>query len=581
MSKKNQQRKIDQKANIRNIHGNVYPEWVPPAFPLKVLFVASFFLSGLFYDWLSCLVSLYLLIYLFYCFLKGRNLKLMYTPSFFAALVLVIFFGLASFWGIDRGMAPFGFVKFMPVPLFLLSVFQLKDKSRRSLLELLPHAGAVMTLLSFLLGLIPFLNSFFFVNNRLGGFMQYPNTFGLFLLLGIAVLVTSEEWSIKKSICLLILLGGILLSGSRTVFVLLIMLAVYCIFRLKDKRIRLTMAIAPILLIAAAAIYVLITSNTSLISRYLTAPLSSSTFLGRLLYFKDVLPVIASHPLGLGYLGYYFMQGSFQTGVYSVQNIHNELLQVLLDVGWIPAVFLIFATAQGLRCGDRRSRLLLILITAHSMFDFDFQFISIAFLFFMVMEPKEMSRCIIIKRKALVSGLAVILGCVSLYFGIASGLYFMGQISKCIALYPGHTNAWIARLTDAEEPEEMERIADHILHLNSSVSLAYTAKARAAYAAGDFSSMITYKQEAIRLSKYSLEEYLDYFDMLYIGVYLYESNGDSYSADYCAMALLDIPEMLREVEESTDSIGWKIYDKPDLTLPVEYQEKLNTLDRER
>ena len=43
---------------------------------------------------------------------------------------------------------------------------------------------------------------------------------------------------------------------------------------------------------------------------------------------------------------YYYLQGSFQTGVYSVLNIHNELMQVLLDVGWIPAALMVMAVVK-------------------------------------------------------------------------------------------------------------------------------------------------------------------------------------------------------------------------------------------
>ena len=71
--------------------------------------------------------------------------------------------------------------------------------------------------------------------------------------------------------------------------------------------------------------------------------LNESTFIGRIIYFKYGLRLIAKNPFGLGYLGFYYTEQFNQTAVYSVRYIHNELLQLLLDIGWLPAAF--FAAA--------------------------------------------------------------------------------------------------------------------------------------------------------------------------------------------------------------------------------------------
>lgn len=52
------------------------------------------------------------------------------------------------------------------------------------------------------------------------------------------------------------------------------------------------------------------TGNMQSIGRYLTISLSSSTFLGGLLYVKDAVIPILTNPLGLGYQGYGYEQGS-------------------------------------------------------------------------------------------------------------------------------------------------------------------------------------------------------------------------------------------------------------------------------
>jgi hypothetical protein len=164
------------------------------------------------------------------------------------------------------------------------------------------------------------------------------------------------------------------------------------------------------------------------------------------------------------------------------------------------------------------------------------------------------------------------LGCVCLYFGLASGLYSAHAYQAAAAVYPGYTSAWLKLLPQAEDAESMDAVADEILVRNSSCSLAYSAKARAAYAAGDFGSMIEYKEQAIALAKYSQAEYLDYLDMLAVGVQLYTANGDTASADYCRQRICAVPEAMDQVLENTSALGWKIDDLPSLTLPESYQQ---------
>lgn len=122
-----------------------------------------------------------------------------------------------------------------------------------------------------------------------------------------------------------------------------------------------------------------ITGNQDTIGRFLTISLESSTLMGRLLYYRDVLPVILKHPFGLGYMGYYYAQGGFQTGVYATKFVHNELLQFAVDVGWIPTLLFAFALLRRLlaRKTPAMQRMLLFAICAHSMLDFDLQFLSI------------------------------------------------------------------------------------------------------------------------------------------------------------------------------------------------------------
>ena len=173
---------------------------------------------------------------------------------------------------------------------------------------------------------------------------------------------------------------------------------------------------------------------------------------------------------------------------------------------------------------------------------------------------------------------AISIGCVSLYFGVGSALSYLKMYTEAVAVYPGNTDAWMKLLVGVQDVEDMERIADNILKLNPNNALANSAKARVEYSNGDFGNMIVYKQRAINYSKYSLEEYLDYFDMLYVGYQLYLKYGDVESAEQCRQCMLAIPDMMKEVLTETDPLAYKNNDKPELELPEEYKEVLRTLE---
>lgn len=541
--------------------------------PIRVFLVVSAVLVGLYFEFLSCAASVFLIYHLWYLARKRGRLKIPIGISFVALTVMVAFYGLSVLWAVDKGLAILGFVKYLPLPLFLLNVVQFEEDQRKILLTDMPWIGAGITAAAWVFSVIPSTASFVLVNGRLSGSFQYPNTFALYLLLGVLILTACGRWNWKRVLCMLLLLCGIVLSGSRTVLVLLLVAFLVQIVLEKNKKIRRIFILSAIVFVAFVVIYALVSGDRIAAGRGLTISLSSSTFLGRFLYYKDALPVILRHPFGLGYLGYYYLQGSFQTGVYSVMNVHNDFLQLLLDVGWIPAILILWAFIRSFLKGDRMKRMVLLFMAAHCMFDFDMQFPVIGFAAVLAMDVDsgKVSFC---DCKWYCSLLFLLLGAVSVYFGIASGCYCFKQYEAAVRVYPAYTAAWQELLPESESVEELESIADRILKYSDSVSLAHTAKARCAYSRGDFEQVILHKEKAIALSRYTLAEYLDYFEMLYTGMLRYQEYGDNASVAVCREKLLTIPEMMDSVLADSSGLAWKIDEKPALELPVEYEQLL-------
>ena len=539
---------------------------------LEWLLLLCPFLFGCFFPWGSAAVSLVLTVLLLLLLRRGLLCRTCSAPFLTAAAIIIFHLG-GMLWGTDRGMALIGAVQFLPLPLFVLLLEQYPPDQRMGLLRRMPYAASAMVILSFLLSRIPLLESWFLVAGRQAGFFQYPNTYAVYLLFALVLVLFGSPLRFGRLPWLGLLSLGIMLSGSRIVFFLL--MAVFLVFLIREKSGKARLSV---LGIAGAAVlgslsYVLITGNRESIGRFLTSSFTASEFVGRILYARDVIPVILRHPLGIGYTGFHWLQGSFQTGVYSTQHVHNEFLQLLLDVGWIPAALFLWALWKSFRSreGGFLRKLLLAVLLLHCLLDFDTQFTSVALLLFLVLdaEPQAQKLSSAGVRRRLFAGLFAASGLISVWLGTASFLFYLGHSSSALRLYPGYTAAMIDLLSDAPEAD-LGPLADRILRQNQSVALAHDAKARTLFSAGSFSGMREHKLEAIRLAKYQKAEYLDYFDMLIYSYHIYQENGDSASADRCLALIQEIPAMLEDADAQTSRLGRMIDEQPHLTLPPPY-----------
>ena len=357
---------------------------------LEWLLLLCPFLFGCFFSWASAAVSVILLLLLLLLLRRGLLCSTRSAP-FLAAASIVLFHLGGIFWGTDRGMALIGAVQFLPLPLFVLLLEQYTPEQRMGLLRRMPYAASAMAVLSFLLSRLPFFKDWLLVAGRQAGFFQYPNTYAIYLLFALVLVLFGPPLRFGRLPWLIFLIFGIILSGSRIVFFLL--LAVFLVFLFKEKsgkaRLNVLLIIVPVLL--GSILYALLTGSRESIGRFLTTSFTASEFVGRLLYARDAVPVILRHPLGLGYTGYRCLQGSFQTGVYSVQHVHNEFLQLLLDVGWVPAGLFLWALrpSLGSREGGFCRKMLLSVLLLHCLLDFDTQFVSVALLLFLALDGPE------------------------------------------------------------------------------------------------------------------------------------------------------------------------------------------------
>ncbi len=541
---------------------------------LRVIFAASFILVGLYYELAACAISLALMGLLLWLQRVQKGLSLRWNTAMAAVCLLWLFYLLSSLWGVDTGLSLWGSVKYLPVPLFGLCLTQTDRVGRGRLLSDIPWLGAGMMLLTFVLQYVPALNRSLSVNGRLAGFFQYPNTFACFLLLGIVILLlekTDRRAAWLPPVCGAVLLFGLLQAGSRTVYLMTIPAVVACLAVRRNWKLVLLATVSGVCGVLLSFLSETL-GGMGAADRLVSISAHASTLLGRLLYWKDALPIIETHPFGLGYLGYYLMQGSFQTGVYSVRWVHNDLLQLLLDVGWIPAAVAVSAVIRALcaRGNTALRRSVLLVLVAHCMMDFDLEFVSMYFVLLLCLEWEEGKKGRVRLPDGVCLTLVALTVTAGLFFGLTSTLTYVGRHDAASAVYPWNTLSNAKLLTETEDMDELELLADRILAQDDSVALAWDAKALAAYSQGDFGTYITFKRQAIQRNPYSLDEYVDYFEKLTVGVTLYVQAGDAASAKVCLEEIQAIQTMLDEVKERTDPLAWQLDDTPELAMPEEY-----------
>lgn len=547
-----------------------------------IIFFISILLIGGFNEFVACILSLILTGYLFLKLKKTKRLSIKINTLSVSIGLICLMYGITVLWSVDRGMAFIGFLKFLPLLLFLITVWQ----SEKINFEIwLPYFSAIMVLISTLGMHIPFTASFFSVANRLAGFFQYPNTFALFLLVSELILIKKDKLHICDYVCLAILIFGLLYTGSRTAFIIAVVANLAMIvykFKQSSKRKTFFIAISVFIGVCVATFLTIFILNPDILTRYLSIKLTESTFVGRILYWVDALPLLLKYPFGMGYLGYNYIQGTVQTGWYSVRFVHNDFLQLCLDVGITPTVFFIFAVAKSIfkKGTPFYKRIVVISICAHSFFDFDLQFLSVFFMLLLLLDHSSGKTVIFKKDKRALNCILVFLFVINAYMGTHLTLAYFNQNKTADAIYPYNTDVKIAMLEVESDLAQANAIADRILNQNTVSPIPYSVKAKYYYSIGDFNSLISTKRTIFNLDPFEYTEYEEYCQMLINGISLYQKTGDTESIKYCQQELVSIKNTLEQNISSLSALGAKIDDQPQSQLPEEILYYIAEIEKE-
>lgn len=539
-------------------------------FAISIIVISiSLIIAGGYFVYVSAFLDIVLIFTLLICIYKNRKVMLSTDIYGYFIFSIVSMYFICSVWAIDSGMAIMGGVKFLPVFLFFLLIQQLESECVKKIISFIPIIISIITVITGVMMKTSLFSRYVTVNGGLAGTFQYPNTYAVTLLISIIII----SFQIKEGkhdwinyLMLFICMCGIWLSQSRAVIGLMGIYACFFMFSYirKNKSVYLfSLGVFFLLFIVAIIGVIYFFRNSTL-----------STLWGRLLYYYDAIKIILMHPFGMGYYGYFYVQGSAQTGVYSIVNVHNELLQLMLDIGIAPLVFggvvlyKYYRESQNSLLG----KTIILMSLLHAIIDYDYQFIS-SLLIIVLFINTERKRGIYIhgygKVIASICGIFMILGIAKV--GISDTFYICGEYQKAIDWYGGNTVAKEMILKNEDNFEEQVKMANEILSENIYVSAAYEVKEREAFSKGQFDNLIINGKKSFIYDAYNIELYEEYLILLSEYAKKYIKDGDKESAAFCLEYMKEVPEYIKELEQKTSFFAWKIRDLPQTSLSDSYK----------
>lgn len=528
-------------------------------------------LWGGIYDFVAAAYGTVFLIAIFLLYRTDHKLDI---PLNIASVGLFVIFAgmcLSALLAKDHGIAVLGCIRAAALCSFWVLWCNLKEQTKTIVWNVLPEIMAVITAISMLLYFIPQIRKYLYSAGRLGGVFQYSNTYALLLLTGLMLLVYRDEKKKTNYIETAILLSGIIWCGSRSVFVLMILAAVFLFL---GKKINAKTA----LIMLAVIIVAVIAAGLGLgldVQRLLRLTLNSSTLNGRILYWYDAVKMIVKNPLGLGYMGYFFMQPQFQTGNYVTKYVHNDILQLALDAGIVVAVLFVIVIIKNIFSKKNRTekRIILAVIVLHSLFDFDLQYLFMFCLLIMCLDTESDRKICIDKICALTIPTAAALA--SVYFMAALFFEYEGSAKVSLALYPYNTFALETEMYSHDSKGDAEKV----IRLNGMLPSAYEQAVSEKIDEWEYEQAEKYLSKMVKYAGY--DSYYYNQAVYYYSMCLEQAvrQNDMENAKTILEDIKNVPNIIKEKEQSASKFAYRINDKPKIELQDDIEDYIEKMSQ--
>ena len=546
---------MGQKKNILNVF-------------LVILGIMLPFACGMYEEYSGAIVSAILSIGIIGIWLKKKTISLEWNTGLILSGIFLLAYSVSVIYAIDAGMALTGIFKFLWIFLFLIIIQQTDFPVKKSIFQYLPYVGFTICILGFIAYGVPQIYEKLYIDEHLHGGFQNEHTFAMFLLICLVLVCAKEKITQESFMMMAVLLAGIFLTGSQSVFLFTLFVIMFILIKYQNRKLWFVF-----LIVFALLCWMIYTKwNIYKLWDQMIEALFNEVVQGELLYIQDALPLLVKHPFGLGYSGYSYMQGIVQTGRYTVEYIGHNILQTILDIGWIPALCYVASVVKTCmaKTGLLEEKVILVLIVIHGFIEYNF-ICSIMFgIVCMIMTKASWKGEWLEQRHAISWKVGIIptilLTGISFYFSVPLLACHYGNFDLAAKWYPLYTEANLKILEKETDLAKQESLANLIIKQNDTCVLPYSVKAELAYHQKDYEKVMDYQKEAIRRDCFLYQRYVDYAYMLYDGLLYYKEKEDKKHYEQCLEEIEKIPIYMEEAESKVSELGAALENKVDLMI---------------
>ncbi len=265
-------------------------------------------------------------------------------------------------------------------------------------------------------------------------------------------------------------------------------------------------------------------------------------------------------------MGYSYKVYEVQTGMYYTKFVHNDYLQMALDIGIIPLIIFLVIVVKSLisKQNIKLNKIIIIAIMSHMFMEFDLQFMIIFYILILCLDEKNY-KTYEIKQSITLDTIIFIIFFIFSYYSFA---YFMNYIGKnnITNNMINSTEAKISLMIDTKNLDNAKKIADEILKKNKYVYQAYNINSLYYLQKKEFDKMIENKKKDIALDKYNSKVYEEYVYMLSEVLQYYAKLENTEMIEKYCNYILEVKNIIETVKSNTSNLAKKLQDSSEIVL---------------
>jgi len=246
-----------------------------------------------------------------------------------------------------------------------------------------------------------------------------------------------------------------------------------------------------------------------------------------------------------------------------------------MDNGMAAAISVIILVGYGLysKKNSKRNKLVLLVLVLHSLFDFDFEFMVMACIFVMCL-PIEGKQKEIPSR--LVGGVIGAAGCICVYFSVALGADYFGNVNLSLAMYPYNTMARKELLS--MKSDVSYQAAERIIKENGMIAEAWEVRLQQAVEENNYETALDAENQMLKCAGYDLYYYNQAVLCLSHVLDTALRDGDLENGQLILAEIQNIPDKIAQLKKRTSDRAWKLYEKPSFELDENIQNYIQKLE---